>query len=161
MIRKQNLWFLTLFSLVLVMGVYYITMPSDIVVNMEEENITPTIEIIENDYLTALKQEKEEDRKNKKREYEQTLNSVVTTSEEKNNAYLGIKELNELKEEEETLQEKIKKEFKLDSYVKINGNEITIVGSLDKHDTKLANNIMRFVQGLYDERKIISISFKS
>ena len=112
MIRKQNLWFLTLFSLVLVMGVYYITMPSDIVVNMEEENITPTIEIIENDYLTALKQEKEEDRKNKKREYEQTLNSVVTTSEEKNNAYLGIKELNEY-------------------LAQLNGNKIDIIGNME------------------------------
>lgn len=161
MIRKQNLWFLTLFSLVLVMGVYYVTMPGEIVVNKEEENITPTIEIIENDYLTALKQEKEEERKNIKKEYEQTLNSADSTSDEKNNAYLGIKGLTELKEEEESLQEKIKKEFKLDSYVKINGNEITIVASYDKHDTKLANNIMRFIQGLYDERKIISISFKS
>ena len=160
MIRKQNLWFLTLFSLVLVLGVYYVTMPSDIIVS-KEENITPTIEIIENDYLTALKQEKEEERNILKKDYETTLNSSTSTSEEKNNAYLGIKGLNELKEEEEILQEKIKKEFELDSYVKINGNEINIVGTLKKHDTKLANNIMRFVQELYDERKIIAISFKS
>ena len=29
MINKQNLWFLTLFSLVLVLGVYYVTMPNE------------------------------------------------------------------------------------------------------------------------------------
>ena len=90
MIRKQNLWFLTLFSLVLVLGVYYVTMPGEIVVNKEEENITPTIEIIENEYLTALKQEKEEERKNLKKEYENKLNSSTSTSEEKNNAYLYV-----------------------------------------------------------------------
>ena len=161
MIRKQNLWFLTLFSLVLVMGVYYITMPSDIIVNKEETNATPTIELIENDYLTALKQEKEVERKKIKEDYEKVLNSIVSTSDEKNNAYLGIKALNEQKEEEENLQKKIKQEFKLDSCVKINSDEITIVASLEKHDTTLANNIMRFVQNFYDERKIISVSFKS
>ena len=161
MIRKQNLWFLTLFSLVLVLGVYYVTMPGEIVVNKEEENITPTIEIIENEYLTALKQEKEEERKNLKKEYENKLSSSTSTSEEKNNAYLGIKGLNELKEEEENLEEKIKKEFELDSYIKIKEDEITVVVANDKHDTKLANNIMRFIQGLYDKRKVISISFKA
>ena len=30
MINKQTLWFLTLFSLILVLGVYYITMPNDL-----------------------------------------------------------------------------------------------------------------------------------
>ena len=29
MINKQSMWFLTLFSLVLVLGVYYVTMPVD------------------------------------------------------------------------------------------------------------------------------------
>ena len=28
MIKKQNLWLLTLFSVILVLGVYYITMPN-------------------------------------------------------------------------------------------------------------------------------------
>ena len=30
MINKQNLWFFTLFSLVLVLGVYYVAMPNDL-----------------------------------------------------------------------------------------------------------------------------------
>ena len=30
MINKQNLWFLTLFSLILVLSVYYVTMPNDL-----------------------------------------------------------------------------------------------------------------------------------
>ena len=33
MINKQNLWFLTLFSLILVLSVYYITMPNEIFEN--------------------------------------------------------------------------------------------------------------------------------
>ena len=30
MMNKKNLWFLTLFSLVLVLSIYYVTMPSDL-----------------------------------------------------------------------------------------------------------------------------------
>ena len=30
MTKKQNLWFMTLFSLILVLGVYYVTMPNDV-----------------------------------------------------------------------------------------------------------------------------------
>ena len=33
MINKQNLWFLTLFSLILVLSVYYITMPNELLLS--------------------------------------------------------------------------------------------------------------------------------
>ena len=162
MIKKQNLWFLTLFSLVLVLGVYYVTMPSDVIVNKEEnDEVQATIEVLENEYLMVLKQEKEEERTTLKKEYEQILNSSTTTSEEKNNAYLQIKNLTELTSEEELLQNNIKKEFELDSFVKINEDNIQVVIIKDSHDTSLANNIMRFIQENYDTKKTISVEFKS
>ena len=39
MFNKQNLWFITLFSLILVLGVYYVTIPSDVLekVNNKEK----------------------------------------------------------------------------------------------------------------------------
>ena len=40
MINKQNLWFLTLFSLILVLSVYYITMPNDLLVNNVKDKVT-------------------------------------------------------------------------------------------------------------------------
>ena len=162
MIKKQNLWFLTLFSLVLVLGVYYVTMPSDVIVNKEEnDEVQATIEVLENEYLTVLKQEKQEERTTLKKEYEQILNSSTTTSEEKNNAYLQIKNLTELTSEEELLQNNIKKEFELDSFVKINEDNIQVVIIKDSNDTSLANNIMRFIQENYDTKKTISVEFKS
>ena len=33
MINKEHLWFLTLFSLVLVLSIYYVTMPSDMLLS--------------------------------------------------------------------------------------------------------------------------------
>ena len=44
MINKQKLWFLTLFSLILVLSVYYVTMPSNLLsVSDIKEDTTPTI----------------------------------------------------------------------------------------------------------------------
>ena len=40
MINKQNLWFLTLFSLILVLSVYYITMPNDLLVDNTKDTST-------------------------------------------------------------------------------------------------------------------------
>ena len=35
--NKQNLWFLTLFSLILILGAYYITMPNSLLEKVAEE----------------------------------------------------------------------------------------------------------------------------
>ena len=40
MINKQKLWFLTLFSLILVLSVYYITMPNDLLVKSSNSEVT-------------------------------------------------------------------------------------------------------------------------
>ena len=61
MINKQNLWFLTLFSLILVLSVYYITMPNDLLtkaVTTEEkdtsqEEVKETVEEVSS--LTAMR----------------------------------------------------------------------------------------------------------
>lgn len=37
MINKKSLWFLTLFSLILVLSVYYITMPSELLLTNNTE----------------------------------------------------------------------------------------------------------------------------
>ena len=37
MINKQNLWFLTLFSLILVLSVYYVNIPNEILLKTDLE----------------------------------------------------------------------------------------------------------------------------
>ena len=37
MINKKSLWFLTIFSLILVLSIYYITMPSELLLNNKTE----------------------------------------------------------------------------------------------------------------------------
>ena len=58
MINKKNLWFLTLFSLVLVLSVYYITMPSELLLTNNNEQIDEIEVNIENESIVeALKTE--------------------------------------------------------------------------------------------------------
>ena len=116
MIKKQNLWLLTLFSVILVLGVYYITMPNSSSILKEEESKEvetnkTSLEIEEDTYITALKEEYEEETLKQIKELESLLNEKLTSTDEKNNAYLKIKALNDKKAEEEALMANIKKEF--------------------------------------------------
>ena len=157
MINKQKIWFLTLFTLILVLSVYYITMPNDVVLVNSEDEITLVMN--ETDEITMLEEEKYE-------EYVkdvENLNIILTgdaTSEEKNNAYEQIKQLNDLKGKEEQLEEKIKKQFELDSFIKINNNEIKVVVIKKEHDVSLANNIMKSIQEEFDKKVYVIVKFE-
>ena len=71
-----------------------------------------------------------------------------------------MKELNSVRGKEETLEKKIKDEFKLDSFVKIDGDQIRVVVNTEELDKKTANNIMRSVQSNFDEKMYISVKYQ-
>ena len=102
MINKQNLWFLTLFSLILVLSVYYITMPNDLLIasnstETKEKNKTTTEKesdkdaISEVDDLTALRVNLDEERDKEKEELKKEMTNEEATADEKNNAYEKLK----------------------------------------------------------------------
>ena len=82
------------------------------------------------------------------------------TVEEKNNAYEQLKNLAVIEGEEEKLEKLIKDTYKINSFVKIDNETITIVAAKKDHDVTLANNIMRTVQGEFDTKKIITVKFE-
>ena len=45
MINKKSLWFLTLFSLILVLSVYYITMPSELLITGGKKKVEETAKV--------------------------------------------------------------------------------------------------------------------
>ncbi len=166
MINKQNLWFLTLFSLILVLSVYYITMPNDLLskaVSTEEkenkkEKVEETVEEISS--LTAMRVSLEEERQEMMDDLQEQLTSDTISSEEKNNAYEQLKYLNTLQSKEEELEKQLKKEFKLDSFVKIDNTNISVVCVSSKHDNALANDIMRLIQSGYENKMYITVKFQ-
>lgn len=168
MINKKSLWFLTLFSLILVLSIYYITMPSELLlttnsskVKSTNESDTPTVSIEKSDVLVALRVESDEVMKEEISSLKDVITNSETSIEEKNKAYEKIKELNDKRGEEEKIEEQIKSAYSLDSYVKINENQINVTINSDKHDEKLANNIMRTIQENYNESKYITVKFQN
>ena len=110
MFNKQNLWFITLFSLILVLGVYYVTIPSDVL---------------------------------------EKVNNKVKSEE---------KVVAEVKEE--NYEKKLKKEFDLDCFTKIDNSDVEIICISEKHDKELANKIMRTIQNEYQNKMNITVKFQ-
>ena len=153
MIKKQNLWFLTLFSLVLVLSVYYITMPNELFLIKENktkditsDNKKVSAEIKESELVVTMRVNLEEERTKKMDDLKGVLMNEESTNEEKNNAYEQIKYITNLSVQEESLESKIKKEFGIESFIRIDDNQIKVVAIKDKHDAKLANDIMKSIQ---------------
>ena len=162
MINKKSIWFLTLFSLILVLSVYYITMPSELLIstngNYTEEETEETSNITESTVLVALRLEDEEEMLKEMENLQLILNGDGTI-EEKNEAFDKMKQLNMNKGEQEKLENKIKEVYNLDSFVKIKNNQIEVTVKRDENDSTLANNIMRTIQELYEEEKYITVKF--
>ena len=155
MINKRSLWFLTLFSLILVLSVYYITMPNEV---LTDDRLNE--EIKEVDLLTALRVESDNKISIEMKELKKIMNDLNVTVDERNNAFEQMKSLNITRGEEEKLENKVKEKYKIDSFIKITGNQIRVIVTGNKHDNVLANNIMRTIQEEYENQMYISIKFE-
>ena len=161
MINKKNLWFLTLFSLVLVLSVYYVTMPKELLITNNSENLNNSnVEITETTVIEALKQEDNTNTLEEINKLKETIASDNATTEDKNKAFDTLKLLNQISSKEELIEEKIKQAHNLDSFIKIDGDQIRVVIDLDEHTNALANAIMKTVQNNFDTKQYISIQFK-
>ena len=162
--NKQNLWFITLFSIILVLSIYYISMPSNILEeytsNNSNNNDTTVSELTPQTSLVALRVASDEELLNNINNLQNTITDKEKTVAEKNNAYEELMTLNENKSLEENIESKLKEKFEYDSFVKINKDQINIVISSTKHDKLIANNIIKEVQSMFDTKKYITIKFQ-
>ena len=161
MINKKNLWFLTLFSMILILSVYYITMPSELLLsNKAESKLKETIKVEESELLTTLRVKSDEELDQELNKLKEVLNNTSSSTEDKNKAFEKIKALNENKELESELEKSILEKHKLKSFIKINNNDIKVTINSNKHDTTIANNIMRTIQENFNVHKNIVVCFQ-
>ncbi len=158
MINKKNLWFLTLFSLVLVLSIYYVTMPSDV---FDSSTVAKEDNIVIDD-VSLIASMKLEDDANVMKEIDD-LKSKLTrkdiSSDEKNNLFDELKLINKTSSKEETLENKIKELCNCENFVKIDGDNVRVVLDSEDSNTSTANNIMRLVQNEFDNKMYISVKF--
>ena len=62
---------------------------------------------------------------------------------------------------ENTLEEKIKKEYNCETFVNIDNTTIKIIVDKCENSKTLANNIMRLAQEQFTDKMYISVQFKS
>ncbi len=161
MINKKNLWFLTLFSLVLVLSIYYVTMPSEIF-DKELENKTKDNTVVNTDESTlvaALKVEDDTEVMNQINKLKEKLTDNSITTEEKNTVFEELKLLNNRASKEETLEVKIKEVCNCENFVKIDGDNVRVILDSSDNSVSTANNIMRLVQNEFDDKMYISVKY--
>ena len=162
MINRKNIWFLTLFSLILALSVYYVTMPSETLLDVygnvdkkEDEVVVETTDVIAVHHLeNETKVAKELDLLKMK------LVDTNASVEEKNAAYDKIRNINNNKTLESEIEKQIKEKLKFNSFVKIEDSQITVFVTSKKYDTALANKIMKLVQENFKETKYVTVKFE-
>jgi len=162
MINKKNLWFLTLFSLVLVLSIYYVTMPSEIFdANIENTNVdnSDSVSIEESSVIAALKVEDDSNVMNQINTLKEKLTNSEVSMEDKNLAFEELKLINKNSSKEETLEVKIKELCSCENFVKIDGDNIRVVLDSDDSSASNANSIMRTVQEEFDDKMYISVKY--
>ena len=170
MMNKKNLWFLTLFSLVLVLSIYYVTMPEDLLAaSTSNINVTKntskdkdiSVDVTESDAISALKVEDNSKKNDTLNELQSKLTDESTSTEEKNSVYEQIKTINTNSGLEETIEKKIEEEYSWKAFTKIEDTAIKVVVDKCENSKTLANNIMRLVQEQFDKKMYISVQFES
>jgi len=163
MINKQGLWFVTLFSLILVLSIYYVTVKDDDLLALassatKEEKAV--VETTESSVLVSLRVQDEEEMMQEMESLQTILLDDTASLQEKNDAYNSLQTLNANKGKEEKLEKKIKEVYKLDSFVKIKNDQINVTIASKEHNSTLANNIIRSIQEEYEQKMYITVKFQ-
>lgn len=164
MINKQNLWYITLFTLIIVLAVYYIAMPDNSSLkemenSVKEENKVVTT-VSESTELVALRISADEEMLKNMESLQTILLDETKTANEKNDAYESLVALNSIKGKEEALEDILLKEFGYNSFIKINDDQISVIIENKEHSKEIANKVMRRIQEEYDTSKYITVKFQ-
>ena len=160
--NKQNLWFLTLFSLILILGVYYITLPSEIFKNSESQTVNKNIDVnvSESNKLVALRVGRNEKISTVMSELQDKIINA-TSSDEKNHAFEELQVLNLAKGKETYLEDVLSEKLHINSFIEINDDNIVVTIAAKEHNEVIANEIMTCIQNEFEDKKNITIKFDS
>ena len=163
MLTKNNIKLMTIFSLMLVIITYYLFFNkntltvNDIIDNKEDAKVT----IKESSSLTALRINHDEAMQEEMNKVKDILNDEKKTSSEKNEAYEALKAIKNSIGLEKNIEDKIKKEFKYNSFVNIDGSKVKITIDSKEHNYSIANKIINVVSKSFEEKKYISVTFSN
>lgn len=162
MINKQSLWFVTLFSLIIILGIYYFS-TDQTSLSMTNNKKSESVIANKNDdnNISVLKVTNDEATVSKIDELQDILLDAESTLEEKNNAYDELEVITNRKTKENELSELIKKDYKYDNFIKISDNQVSVVISSNTHSNEIANNIIKTIQSKFKDNVYVTVKFSS
>ncbi len=161
MINKQSIWFTFLFSIILVLSIFYVSMgESDISKFTADVSTTDTSLVInESTELVALRIQNDEEMLETINGLQEIILDSSSDLDTKNEAYEELLMLNSNKSVEQKLEKIIMDEFNFESFVKLNGINVTVVIDNEKHDYKIANDIISRLSKEFKDNKYITVKF--
>ena len=160
MINKQSLWFVTLFSLIIILSIYYFSSGET---NLSMPTISKSESVVaskaDDSNISVLKVTDDEAAVSKISELQSILLDTEASLEEKNDAYDQLDAMKNRKTKENELSTLIKNEFKYDNFVMINDNQVNVVISSVEHSNEIANKIIKKVQEQFKENVYVTIKF--
>ncbi|MBQ4343627.1 MAG: hypothetical protein IJC38_07045 [Erysipelotrichaceae bacterium] len=154
--NKQAFTFLTLFTLVLLLGVYYVTLPADSVEFQMDDLIASAEKSVFEQY-EDVKQQLTEELKSKN---EQVISSSSTSSEEKLEALENNAALDAAVQFEAFVQQMLKEKGIETSFVEKNDDIVRIVLPKTENEQFTALQLMRWVDEISDEHVLVEVSFE-
>ncbi len=163
MIDKKNIWYVSLFSVILLLTIFYISMNNDDINKFSdtktESNSDTQLVLNESTELVALRIQSDEERNKEIESYKETLLSETSSLEEKSLAYDKLIALNKDKGTEKKLEDLLKDKLKLTAFVKISNSNINVVIKKEEHSYELANQVIKTIQNEFKEDKYITVKF--
>ncbi|CUA79842.1 SpoIIIAH-like family protein [Anoxybacillus suryakundensis] len=186
MLKKQTVWLLTMFSLVVVLSVYYVTSPQlteQVAFDQKEEannekGLKPTDEAMKeevvneqdvtveqtntgsDDLFTALRLEIEDERSKLRQELNAIVASNNVSAEEKSKAIDQLQQLSNIAEKEAVLETLIKSKGYDDALVRVHENQVHITVKAKEHSKKAANEIIQLVQSELGRVQDVAVRFQ-
>ena len=154
--NKQAFTFLTLFTLVLLLGVYYVTLPAD------SGSIDPDtlISYVQNDLIEQYTEEKNQMNDDLKRQNEQIISSSVSTSEEKLEALEKNAVLNATEQFEAQVSDLLYEQGIESCFVEKNDQIVRVVLPEKYSSQSMAVNVMKWIMDISYEDLLVEVSFE-
>ncbi len=164
MLNKKNMWFLTLFGIIIVMTIYYVADPKIEPTSFVTKNIdnpqSLSVSTKESDAITAMRINRDSALEKEVSAIKDILTDELKTTEEKSDAYEALKSLNTNKGKEEKLEKTIKDTYNFENFVQIDGQKVKVVVDTKDHSYDLASNIIDTVEKEFKDKVYVSVTFE-
>lgn len=173
-VKKRTVWFLTLFSLVAVISVYYLLednktpnilalFTDDSIADTEILGVNQEVKKIvnsESDLFQEMRLETSNKRSQLREQLDQQIASTDYTPEQKNEAFNKREELINRESSEATLEMLVKSFGYDDALVRIEDEKVAVTVMSDTNDKKQVNEIAHMIMTELDDNVVVTVDIK-